>query len=137
MQLLDESWRPRYLRPNYLLYAFVILFVGFNTTIVVTTALPYAQGQALSFYWSVAIAALIFVSTLYWGVLRALQWNWGGQVPLGRKIGFEVRIHSQGDDEIPESLHQIMKDAIADGSRRRIEYKVCNPNRSITYKICG
>jgi hypothetical protein len=125
MKILDEAWRPTYLRPKSCLYFFCAIVVGFNLMIAISTALPRLPGGVPSFYYPVAVAALVCAAILYWGVLRALQWNWGGNVSLGQRIGFEVRIHSQDDaEELPDSLDQLMREAIADGSRRRVEYKV-------------
>jgi hypothetical protein len=125
MRILKEGWRPTYFKSKYFLWGFGAVFGGFNVFIVVVTALPKPPGEVPSFYWPVAIGALVGAATLYWGVLQALQLKIHGQKTLGEKIGFEVQIHSQDDDDIPNSLTQLMKEAIADGSRRRVEYRVC------------
>lgn len=122
MRTLDENWRLTYFKSKYFLYVFGALFGGVNVTIVVIAALPHQPGEVPDFYWPVAITALVVAATLHWAVLQALQRKW-----LGKKVGFEVRIHNQDDDEeedIPDSLTGPMRDAIADGSRRRVEYKV-------------
>jgi hypothetical protein len=125
MKILNEAWRPIYLRPKSCLYVFCAIVVGFNLMIAISTALPRLPGEVPSFYYPIAVAAIFCAAILYWAVLRGLQWNWGGNVPLGQKIGFEVRIHSKDDaEELPDSLDQLMREAIADGSRRRVEYKV-------------
>jgi hypothetical protein len=129
MKLLDEKWRPVYLRSKFTLYTFVAIFTGFNTAIVVTVALPRPRGQLPSFYWPVAIAALVTAASVYWGVLQMLQSSWGGEKPLGERFGFHVRICSKDDDDIPESLTGLMKVAVEDGSRRRVEYRVCSVKR--------
>ena len=128
MRILSEDWRPTYLRNKLLLWSFVFVFVGFNVVILVMTALPDSQGTVPCFYWPVTIAVIVIAAILHWSVLRALWAKWrGGQITLGQRIGFEVKIHSQDDEEaIPDSLNCLMKEAIADGSRRRVEYKV-NP----------
>ena len=119
MRILNKNWKPAYFKSKYFLYVFGALFGGLNVTIAVISALPHQPGEVPNFYWPVAIAALVVAATLYWAVLQALQRTW-----LGEKIGFEVRIHSQDDDDIPDGLTRLMRDAIADGSRRRVEYRV-------------
>lgn len=126
MRMLSEDWRPTYLRSKLLLWSFASVLVGFNATILVVTALPETQGNVPCFYWPVTIVAIVIAAIIHWCMLRALWTKWrGGPMTLGQRIGFEVKVHSQDDEEaIPDSLNHLMREAIADGSRRRVEYMV-------------
>ena len=61
---------------------------------------------------------------MYLGGVKALQAKWGGQKTLGQRIGFEIRVHEEGDADIPESMRRLMRQAHWDGSKRRLAYTV-------------
>lgn len=126
MRTLVEDWKPMYLKNKLMLWGVSFIFVGFNAAILILTALPIDKGEIPRFYWPVTIAAIIAAAVLHWLVIRALRMKWrGSQTTLGQRVGFEVKVYSQDDEEdIPDSLNHLMQQAIADGSRRRIEYKV-------------
>ena len=61
---------------------------------------------------------------MYLGGVKALQAKWGGQKTLGQKIGFEIQIHEEGNEDILESMRGLMVEAHWDGSKRRLAYMI-------------
>ena len=118
MRALNEEWRPAYLTTNYSLYLVGVAFIGLNILMLVVTAYPHLPGAIPRFWWVVEVVAIITVGVGYWAGLKAFQGR------IGRIVGFQVEIHESRDNDIPESLRALMSQAVADGSNRRVFYKV-------------
>lgn len=112
-----------YMKTTLIRVFLVVIFAGTSLLILYSTAEPKAAGTISRFYWPVTIGAIVAGGIVYWGGLKALQIRWGAEDTLGRRIGFEVSVHEVGE-EIPSELAALMTEAIADGSRRRLTYKV-------------
>ena len=105
------------------MYGIGLLFIGFNVLLLVVTAMPRDPGTVPRFYWAVMLAAIVIAGCLYWSILKLLQSR------LGRVVGFQLQVHDS-HDEVPDSLRALMKDAVADGSNRRLVYTGSGPDLS-------
>jgi hypothetical protein len=118
------QWKPAYLKNRVTLYGVALAFISVNMLVLVVTAKPKDSGTIPRFYWPVTMAAVLAAAAIYWGVFKALQMSFGGEKTLGQKIGFEVSVYNEGDEDIPEVMMRLMREAGRDGSRRRVSYKV-------------
>ena len=128
MQILNPNWKPTYLTNGVTVLFVSSTFVSVNIVILVMTAFP-TGGSVPSYYWPVTIVGFMGFGVAYWAVLRLLGVkgpNRDGRVTLGSKIGLEVGIYEEGDDDIPEEMRFFMHEATLDGSRRRLQFKVLN-----------
>ena len=125
MRPLYSNWRPVFLRHKSVLYPVVLLFVGINILILVTTAMPEKKGMIPRFYWPIAIGAALTFGSLYWGIIMLLRTKLrrDGKT-LGRMIGFEILIYEPGRDDVPENMHSLMQAAQSRGSRKIVHYTV-------------
>ena len=80
--------------------------------------MPHDAGTTPRFYWAVMVAAIFVVAGTYWSILQVLR------TAVGERIGFRVEVHETRDEDISPSLRPLMKQAVADGSHRRLTYKV-------------
>jgi hypothetical protein len=128
MRLLQHNWQPTYMRNDFVLTFVALVFVAINIVILVMTALPESPGTIPRFYWPISLVAVIAVGIVYWGVLRIFE------VPedhddkgssIGSKIGLKINVYEEGDENVPIEMRFLMRDAVGDGSRRRVDYKVC------------
>ena len=129
MQTLNPNWKPTYLTNTVSVVLVSGVFVSVNIVILVMTALPTVD-EVPNYYWPVTIVGFMAFGLAYWGVLRLLGVKGptpGGRMTLASKIGLEVNIYEEGDDNIPEEMRFLMHEAALDGSRRRLQYKVCDP----------
>ncbi|KAF2234857.1 hypothetical protein EV356DRAFT_532407 [Viridothelium virens] len=128
MRVLDTNWRPTYLRNRKLLLLLCFIFVSMNIVILVIEALPLESGTTSRFYWPIALIAIFAFGIIYWAVLRALQSDKvKDRGALSSMVGLEVNIYEEGDENMPEEMRSLMRDAARDGSRRRVQYKVTGP----------
>jgi hypothetical protein len=125
MRIVNPQWDPVYMKNLFTRIIFVGVFVGMSLLILISTARPDGPGTTPRFWWPIVLGAIAAASVLYWALLKALQMRWGSEDTLGRRLGFEVKVHETGDSEIPDELATMMEEALADGSRRRLTYKVC------------
>ena len=124
MRRYGSSWSHTYLSNRVLLIFVAIVFAALNLVVMVITALPRDPGKIPRFYWPVALVGLAGFGILYWGFLRLFQSNTSnGGYRLGSKIGFHIFVYEQGDD-VPDEMKFPMLEAVLDGSRRRLQYKV-------------
>ena len=126
MQTLYPNWKPTYLTTRVSVMVVSGAVVSVNIVILVMTALP-TGGSVPNYYWPVTIVGFIGFGVAYWTVLKVLGVKGpksGGRVTLGSKIGLEVNVYEEGDDDIPEEMRFLMREAALDGSRRRLKYKV-------------
>ena len=103
--------------------------VSVNIVILVMTALP-TGGSIPNYYWPVTILGFISFGVAYWAVLRLLGVGGpklDGRMTLGSRIGLEVNIYEEGDDDVPEDMRFLMREAVLEGSRRRLKFKVRVP----------
>lgn len=135
MRLVKPNWQPTYMKSNALIYFVSFVFAAINLVTLVMTALPASEGSIPHFWWPVTVAGVIGLGIAYWGFLRLLQVKEGyktnGQGEHARRrwtlreqIGLEVNVYEEGDENVPEEMQFLMYEAIGDGSRRRIQYKV-------------
>ena len=128
MRLGKSNWRPTYLKNRVILLLISFIFVSINVVILVIDALPQKSNTTPRFYWPITILAIFVVGVLYWGVLRMLRakgsMDMGTERTLGSRLGLEVSIYEQGDQDVPEEMKPLMRDAVRDGTRRRVQYKV-------------
>lgn len=120
----NPSWKPTYLK-NQIFTIFVsFIYVGMNIIILVMTAIPTGSGIP-GYYWTVSIIGFIAFGVFYWGVIRLLGVTPrpSGRRTLGSRLGLEIRIWEDGDD-VPDQMKPYMDLARADGSKRRLDYKV-------------
>lgn len=129
MRQLRHNWRPTYMRNDFVLTFIAFIFVAINIVILVMTALPESPGTIPRFYWPISLVAVMAVGLLYWGVLRIFQ------VPedqddksssIGSKLGLKINVYEEGDENVPMEMRFLMREAVGDGSRRRVDYKVCS-----------
>ena len=118
----NPSWRLTYLRSELSLYLVGIAFISLNILMLVVTARPHTPGTVPRYYWAVLFVGIIAFGTCYWGVLKALQGS------IGAKMGFQVQVYEPADDDTSDSrLSALIREAVADGSHRRVCYKVISP----------
>ncbi|KAF2108836.1 amino acid permease-domain-containing protein [Lophiotrema nucula] len=127
MRLSNPLWDHTYLKNPLLLASVALTFAGLNIVVMVMTALPVDEGRIPRFYWAVAMGGLAAAGTLYWAFFRLFQANdpkrrWN----VASKMGVEVFIYEDGD-EVPDEMDLPMFEAAADGSRRRLDYKLSGP----------
>jgi len=125
MRLSQPLWDHTYLKSPFLLVSVALVFAGLNIVVMVMTALPVDEGRIPRFYWAVAMGGVAVAGTLYCAFLRFFQANnpkhkWS----IASKMGIEVYIYENGDD-VPDEMELPMFEAVADGSGRRLDYKVC------------
>jgi hypothetical protein len=128
MQTISDSgvdWKPVYMKNTFILYAVALTFIGMNALMLVMTARPKVQGEIPRFYWPIAVGGCMAMGAVYWALLKSMQLKFGGETTLGSKIGFEVQVYNEGDEDIPPRMRFLMEEANLDGSRRRVSYKVC------------
>jgi hypothetical protein len=125
MRLYDSTWKPTYLKNKALLVFVATIFIAMNIVTLVMSALPHNPGQVARSYWPVTAVAVTATAILYWAALRLFQVNNKQGSSLGSKVGFQVHIYEDGD-EVPDDMKFPMYEASLDGSRRRLEYKVCS-----------
>jgi hypothetical protein len=127
MRQLRHNWRPTYIRNDFVLGFIAIVFFSINIVILVMIALPEDPGTIPRFYWPISMAAVVAFSLLYWGALRVFQ------VPeaqtdtsssIGSKVGLKIKVYEDGDGDVPVEMRFLMREAVRDGSRRRLDYKV-------------
>ena len=75
------------------------------------------------FWFPIVVGAIFGFGTLYWSFFQILQLRWGGR-SVGERVGFEVAIYNEDDNDVPENMRNPMLEAQKDGSRHRMEYKV-------------
>lgn len=129
MQASYPNWKPTYLTTKVSVMLVSGAVVSVNIVILVMTALP-TGGSIPNFYWPVTVVGFIGLGVAHWAVLRLLGVKGpkpDGRVTLGSKIGLEVDVYEEGDDDIPEEMRFLMHEAALDGSRRRLKYKVSGP----------
>lgn len=126
MRTISETgdWKPVYMSNKFSLYIIVLIFMGINALMIVVTAMPKAPGAIPRYYWPVTVFACVVAGAVYWCGLKSLQMTFGGEKTLGARIGLEVNVYNEGDEDIPEHMKSGMADAKFDGSRRRVSYKV-------------
>lgn len=121
------------MRNNFVLALVAFVFVAINIVIMVMIALPNNPPDIPRFYWPISLVATMIVGVLYWGVLRLLQ------VPadqddagssIGSKIGLKVNVYEDGDENVPIEMRFLMRDAVGDGTRRRVDYQVRDSHRT-------
>ncbi|KAI9709140.1 MAG: hypothetical protein M1820_003587 [Bogoriella megaspora] len=138
MRLLNPTWKPTYLKNRAVMLVICFIFVSINIITLVIEALPATPGTTPRFYWPITIAGVFVVGVLYWGFLRLLQARGlKTQRTLGARLGLEVKVYEEGDDDIPADMRGLLRDAARDGSRRRLQYKISGPAskvRSSYYK---
>jgi hypothetical protein len=139
MRTISETsdWKFAYLSNKGILYPVTFVFIGMNLLMVVITAMPETPGTIPRYYWPITVLACLAAGAAYWGGLTSLQLKFGSERTLGARIGFEVNIYNEGDEDIPEDFRNIMADAFVDGSRRRVTYKVNTTNVDIDRANCG
>lgn len=123
----NADWQLRYMSSPFILYPVVTIFLGINMLMIVITAMSRRPGTIPRYYWVVTFFACVAAGALYWCGLKVLQLDFGSGTTLGKRIGFEVNVWNEGDEDIPDNLRDIMEDAVIDGSRRRVTYKVSGP----------
>ena len=126
MQTMRPNWKPTYVTTKVSVMLVSGAVVSVNIVILVMTALP-TGGSIPNYYWPVTIVGFIGLGVAYWAVLRLLGVKGGkldSRVTLGSKIGLEIDVYEEGDDDIPEEMGVLMREAALDGSRRRLNYKV-------------
>ncbi|OAL45369.1 amino acid transporter [Pyrenochaeta sp. DS3sAY3a] len=119
-----HDWKPIYMSNKLTLYTVVFVFIGINLLMVVITAMPDSPGTIPRYYWPITVLTCVAAGALYWCGLKALQVKFGEHRALGACIGLEVNVYNEGDEGIPDNMKNIMADALIDGSRRRVTYKV-------------
>lgn len=127
MQTLHPNWKPTYLTTKLSVVVVSGAIISINIIILVMTALP-TGGSVPNYYWPVTIVGFLGLGLAYWAVLRLLGAKGrksDDRRTLGSKIGLEVGIYEEGDESIPEEMRFLMYEAALDGSRRRVQYKVC------------
>jgi hypothetical protein len=120
----QEDWRLSYLRNPFARYLVIGAFVGFNIVILVVTAIPVGDRSVPAFYSPVMMGAILLVSLAYLGFLKLLSVRVGRGNTVGQRVGFEVQVYTEGDEDIPERMKMLMTEANWDGSRRRLAYTV-------------
>lgn len=137
MRTISDSgeWKPVYMKNKFILYTVSLTFIGVNILMLVMTARPDIKGDIPRFYWAVAVVGSISMGALYWALLKSTQLKLWGNTTLGSKIGFEVQVYNEGDDDIPVRMRALMEEANLDGSRRRVSYKVCDENLFGTFPL--
>jgi hypothetical protein len=135
MRLLQSNWKPTYMKNNVVLIFVSFVFVSINIVTLVMTALPEGQGSIPSFYWPITLAGVIGLGLIYWGILRILQVKGLKDRTLGSRIGLEVKVYEEGDENVPEEMKFLMREAVGDGSRRRVQYKVRFPSPTINNSV--
>lgn len=128
MQLLRHNWKPTYMK-NYFVLGFVALvFVCFNIVILVMTARPHDPDTVPRFYWPITVVGVMAFGVFYWGVLRIFQVSAhqdSKPSSISSKLGLEINVYEDGDENVPMEMRFLMREAVGDGSRRRLDYKVC------------
>ena len=122
MRTLYPNWKPTYLTTKVSVILVSAAVVSVNIIILVMTALP-TSGAVPNYYWPVTIVGFIAAGVAYWAVLRLLEVKEPKRT-LGSKLGLEVGVYEQGDEDIPDEMRLLMHEAELDGSRRRLRYKV-------------
>lgn len=127
MQLLRHNWKPTYIRNPFVLWSVAVAFVSFNVVILVVTAMPQDPGTIPRFYWPVTIVGVMTLGVFYWLVLKIFQvkgYKDSKASSISSKIGLEINVYEEGDEDIPMEMRFLMREAVGDGSRRRLDYKV-------------
>jgi amino acid transporter len=127
MRQLRHNWRPTYMRNDFVLAFIAFVFFGMNIVILVMIALPEDPDTIPRFYWPISMAAVIAFGLLYWGALRVFQVpedQGDTRSSIGSKVGLKINVYEEGDDNVPIEMRFLMRDAVGDGSRRRVDYKV-------------
>lgn len=128
MQLLRHNWKPTYMRNYVVLICVATIFASFNIVILAITAIPQDPGTIPRFYWPVTIVGVMAFGVCYWGVLRVFQvssYEDSKPSSIGSKFGLEINVYEEGDENVPVEMRFLMREAVGDGSRRRLDYKVC------------
>jgi amino acid transporter len=125
-----------YMKNNVILYSTAIPFIAVNILIMVITAMPNTPNSIPRWYWPITVLAVLVAALVYWSALMIprLKWSKGGRT-LGAKIGFEVHVYEEGDDDIPENMRFLMWEAKEEGSRRRLKYKVRRACRTWSHVV--
>ena len=111
---------------NHAFLVFVsVIFVAVDIVILVVTALPSGEGDVPRFWWPVILVGVIAFGLIYWSAFKILQAGSIGRMRnIGSRIGLEVSIYEPGDESVPEDMRIPLFEAVRDGSRRRVDYKV-------------
>ena len=109
--------------------------------VIIWGAKPKAPGTIPRFWWVVIFVLIVAGSFMYWSVMMLTQVRLGKvkngeRETIGSKIGFEVLIYNETDDEVPQAMQEAMVQSRLDGSRRRVGYKV-SPSKQNLLRACS
>lgn len=115
------------MRNHFVLGFVAVVFVSFNIVILVMTARPNDPDTIPRYYWPVTLVGVIAFGVLYWAILRLFEvsaYKDSKPSSISSKFGLEIKVYEGGDEDIPMEMRFLMREAIGDGSRRRLDYKV-------------
>lgn len=126
MNARNGGWKLSYLTHRPVLYCLATIFIGINCVVLVVSALPQKRGTIPRWWWPAITAMVLGASFLYWSGFTALQMEnpFSPGQTVGAAIGFEIIVHQEDDESIPDKFSKLMVQARNDGSARRIEYRV-------------
>ena len=124
MKTVNPNWKPSFLKTRISESLVAFLFCGMNMTMMVNTALPKEQGQVAAYWFPIVMAVVVGFCIVYWGCIQLLHLKWGDHPTVGSRIGIEVTVYDGDDEDVPDSMRGLIREASLDGSRHRLEWKV-------------
>lgn len=128
MRQTCPGWENEFLTSKYIRQPLPVVFGLMNLIVLIWGASPHTPGTIARKWWPIITLSIFFGGFLYWAVFRILQvqiQSKGGQdKTIGEKIGFNVIVHNETDQDVPEHMREDIARSRLDGSRRRTEHKV-------------